>query len=742
MKPVSLAALVVCLLAGLLSGQNPLTPSVAKATPRLIRFSGSLRESGGTVCPGSASITFALYAGQQGGSPLWLETQAVACDESGSYTALLGSTTAEGLPLDLFANDDERWLGVRAEGQEEQPRVLLVSVPYALRAEDANTVGGMTPQQIVAAATPIVQQMVLQNTPQTDTTTTTPSRPSGPTAPGTSSIAAPGPRISTYLKNSTQGEVEAYNDGTSTPLQLLLNPLGGNVGVGTTAPGQKLSVAGTIESTTGGFKFPDATTQATAGISQTTADTRYAQLGAANTFTGNVTISNDLTATTSNNATATVTGSNTATSGFNAIGVEGLSASSSGIGVEGVNSSGGFGVLGQSSSGNGVYGQSSNGNGMTGQSASGYGVVGASGSGSGVFGTSNSGYGVYGLSDGSASGVEGESDGGGPGVYGTSSGVGVQGVSNSNYGVEGQSTSSFGVYGQSSSGDGVHGQSSSAIGVYGESTSNYALAGESTSGTGVLGLSEGSGSGVYGQSTSGTGVEGESTSSFGVHGTTGASYGVYGEGGSVGVVAHNTDATGGNFAYLGAGCCAADLYGNVAVHGTLTKTAGSFKIDDPIDPANKYLSHSFVESPDMMNIYNGNIVTDGSGIADVTLPDWFSALNKDFRYQLTVIGVFAQAIIEQEITDNHFRIRTNQPNVKVSWQVTGVRHDPYAEAHRIPVVEDKPVAEKGTYQFPELYGQPAEKSLKVMRYPQKENSARTTAKPVLKPPLNSAVNPR
>lgn len=78
--------------------------------------------------------------------------------------------------------------------------------------------------------------------------------------------------------------------------------------------------------------------------------------------------------------------------------------------------------------------------------------------------------------------------------------------------------------------------------------------------------------------------------------------------------------------------------GNLNVTGKLTKGSGSFKIDHPLDPANKYLSHSFVESPDMMNVYNGNITTDRHGLATITLPDYFEALNRDFRYQLTVIG--------------------------------------------------------------------------------------------------------
>ena len=140
--------------------------------------------------------------------------------------------------------------------------------------------------------------------------------------------------------------------------------------------------------------------------------------------------------------------------------------------------------------------------------------------------------------------------------------------------------------------------------------------------------------------------------------------------------------------------------GNVQVVGNLSKSSGSFKIDHPLDPANKYLVHSFVESPDMMNVYNGNVTTDGNGDAVISLPEYFDALNKDFRYQLTVIGQFAQVIVSQKISGNQFSIRTDIPNVEVFWQVTGVRKDAYAEAHRIKVEPDKPIAEKGLYLHP------------------------------------------
>ena len=167
-----------------------------------------------------------------------------------------------------------------------------------------------------------------------------------------------------------------------------------------------------------------------------------------------------------------------------------------------------------------------------------------------------------------------------------------------------------------------------------------------------------------------------------------------------------------NGAALGA---AGVFIGDVLITGRLVKGSGSFKIDHPLDPENRYLSHSFVESPDMMNIYNGNITTDVNGDAVVDLPAYFSALNREFRYQLTAIGTFTQAIIAEKINDNHFRIKTSVPNVEVSWQVTGVRHDAYADKHRIVVEEDKPAQERGFYLHPEARGQPTDKGVLEIR---------------------------
>ena len=137
------------------------------------------------------------------------------------------------------------------------------------------------------------------------------------------------------------------------------------------------------------------------------------------------------------------------------------------------------------------------------------------------------------------------------------------------------------------------------------------------------------------------------------------------------------------------------INGNLTVNGTLVKSAGSFRIDHPLDPANKYLSHSFVESPDMKNVYDGVVTLDANGETVVEMPEWFEALNKEFRYQLTCIGGFAPVYIAEEIEENRFKIAGGEPGMKISWQITGIRHDAYANAHRIPVEEDKPVGENG-----------------------------------------------
>jgi len=145
--------------------------------------------------------------------------------------------------------------------------------------------------------------------------------------------------------------------------------------------------------------------------------------------------------------------------------------------------------------------------------------------------------------------------------------------------------------------------------------------------------------------------------------------------------------------------------GSVDVLGTLSKGGGSFKIDHPLDPENKFLYHSFVESPDMMNVYNGNVILDGNGEATIELPDYFEALNGDYRYQLTPVGAASPGLyIAQEVENGKFRIAGGTAGVKVSWQVTGIRRDAFAETYRIPTTVEKNDRERGKYLHPEVFG--------------------------------------
>jgi len=195
-------------------------------------------------------------------------------------------------------------------------------------------------------------------------------------------------------------------------------------------------------------------------------------------------------------------------------------------------------------------------------------------------------------------------------------------------------------------------------------------------------------------------------------------YGLQANGASKGVFASGTVGITASSTLLGG--TAGEFRGDVNVSGTITKGAGGFKIDHPLDPANKYLTHSFVESSDMMNIYNGTTLLDGNGEAWITLPDWFEALNHAFRYQLTAIGVPSPNLyVAEEVSANRFKIAGGQPGAKVSWQVTGIRHDAYADAHRLAVEEDKPEEDRGYYLHPEIHGQPVEKSIFHKRLPLK-----------------------
>jgi len=243
------------------------------------------------------------------------------------------------------------------------------------------------------------------------------------------------------------------------------------------------------------------------------------------------------------------------------------------------------------------------------------------------------------------------------------------------------------------SGEGVYGFSSgsSGTGVLGTATGSFSIgvkgSGLSAGVRGDCGTSNGSG--VYGVTSAGggnaQGVRGDASQA-------GAAGGAFYNNLGTGVYAQSTNGTAGFFS------------GNVTITGSLSKGSGSFKIDHPLDPANKFLYHSFVESPDMMNVYTGSAKIGEDGTAIVTLPSYFGALNIDYHYQLTCVGGFAQVYVAEEVKDNQFKIAGGKPGMKVSWQVSGTRNDAYAQYHRVPVETEKAPEDRGMYLAPEAFG--------------------------------------
>ncbi len=555
---------LVMSLAQLTFAQMP--TQTASALPRLVRFGSTVKDPNGNPLTGVVGITFALYTEQTGGAALWLETQNVTTDSNGHYTAVLGSTKPDGLPTELFTTEQARWVGVQVSGQAEQSRVLLVSAPYALKAGDAETLGGK-PASAYALATP-------------QTATSAP----------TSESAKPSAAVNASTNNQSSIQAAISGSGTknyiplwtsSTALgnsNIFQNATNKDIGIGTATPTATLDVKGNV------------------------------------VFTGNQTVNGLLSV---NGGTASV-----ASATFN--------------------SAGGFILEGRS-------------NGTNEFNVDGTGNLFANGS---LFTTGYIGAGTAFFADAAA---------------------------------------------------GVVAVSTSASSPAGNFTGFNAPSGSNGSGTDGIDSTGGNGdpNAPFGDSYGGNGV-----TATGGTGGTGA-----GVGGSF--MGGNSGAAGvGIFVVAGNGDLAGDFLGNVNVSGSFSAGAKNFKIDHPLDPANKYLVHASVESSEMMNIYTGNVTTDAQGQATVQLPEWFEELNTDFRYQLTVIGQFAQAIVAREIEHNHFEIRTSAPNVKVSWQVTGVRQDAYAKANPLVVEQEKEARLRGFYIHPELYGAPPEKQIEWARHPQ------------------------
>lgn len=344
----------------------------------------------------------------------------------------------------------------------------------------------------------------------------------------------------------------------------------------------------------------------------------------------------------------------------------------------------------------------------------------------------------------------------GSGVLGRCDGVFGDGLLSA--GIDGESWNDVGVGGASVNGVGVAGWSINGWGIYGVRNAGTllpslafaaAITGDTDAGNGVVGTSAANGgaglfgdcpgplsAGARGISAFGVGTVGDTTTGIGVLGRRGVVTGMalinpaaivgdtsVGDGvtglasffDTAGVVGRSSHALG--YGVVGinhAGGLAGNFFGNTLVqgdfHATGTLTAGvkNFEIDHPADPDNKTLKHACIESDEMANIYSGNVTTDGQGTAIVELPAYFEALNADYRYQLTVIGQFAQAIVGDRIRNNRFTIRTDKPGVEVSWQVIGIRKDAYALANPLVVERDKPADKRGKYLHPQAHGKSAD----------------------------------
>jgi hypothetical protein len=445
-------------------------------------------------------------------------------------------------------------------------------------------------------------------------------------------------------------------------------------------------------------------------------------------------------------------------------GVVGISTSNTRAGVSAVNDSGGSAVGARSTTGIAVRANSNSGAAVFANSISGDAVIAESQTGHGIFASSDQNVGVEGVSNGQEgvrgtssspdhAGVSAVNDSGGSAVGARSttgtavfansnSGVAVFANSNSGAAVIAQSQTGHGIFasshhnvgveGTSITDTGVKGTSKNATGVYGES-SNVEHAGvfgsnnvEASNAWGIKGVAK-YGIGVYATGGSGAGFfEGDVGINGSLNVTSVADFGVVGFGG-VGVLGQANGQTPGQKAIFGSvqvtrqqGGQGWSGYFDDAVHvnGFLEKAGGGFKIDHPEDPANKYLNHSFVESAEMKNIYDGTVTLDAHGKATVTMPSWFEVLNRSFCYQLTSIGTSSPELhIASELQKGKFQIAGGKPVSKVSWQVTGVRNDAWAKANQIPLEEEKSHGERGHYLHPSLFGQSADKSVLAVHQP-------------------------
>lgn len=419
----------------------------------------------------------------------------------------------------------------------------------------------------------------------------------------------------------------------------------------------------------------------------------------------------------------------------------------------------------------------------------------AGGNNSGLFGRNNDTNGI-GISGAAPSGT---------GVFGESSnGFGVGGKSSSGQAVRGESTSSVGVYGKSTSSDGVYGDSSTGAAVRGASTSGVGGAfaggqaairltpaasgiGAPTTGTHQIGeLYVDSVGGLFYCIAAGTPGTWARVITAGAHAVLGSvtladpAGGTFADlhtsGNSTGLRFYAADTLTGTPAgaalqfwgnstalpgqiYLDGGASSAghiifrtgssgpstrmyvDAGGTVVVLSSLYAPSKSFMIDHPLDPENRLLYHACVEAPEPLNIYSGNVTTDPQGNATVQLPDYFEALNRDFRYHFTVVGQFAQVMVASKVQNRRFTLRTDKPNVEVSWLVIGERNDAYTKANPFVAERPKSADDRGTYLRPQDFGQPETRGWDWRHRPERQTSGSQQLAPPAAPPTGSPSTP-
>jgi hypothetical protein len=608
----------------------------------MVKFSGSLSDLKGRPSTGVVGVTFSLYKDAQGGSPLWMETQNVQADANGRYSVQLGSTQPNGLPTDVFTSGEARWLGVQPQGQTEQPRVLLLSVPYALKALDAETIGGK-PASAFAPASSLASNSGVSGAP-----------------------------AGAITGSGTKGRIPRFTGATTIGNSAIFQNTAGKVGVGTTTPAANLDVNGSTDIRNTLTLFPNGSAPALSvnGTALNINNKGVVSFVNGQKFPG----------------TGTITGVTTA----------------SGSGLMGGGTSGtlNLGLLTSCAKNQILQWNGSAWVCITASTGTITGVTaGTDLSGGGTSGNvtlnlnttaTDARYAQLGAADNFTQPLTINSASPSS-LIATSSAAGASAVVGNS--TDTSANFNAGVFG------GANGPS--GIGVEGSGVL-----------TGVLGFS-GQSSSFFPLSGFGVGVNGDTglTGGVGVLATVDdgiALWAVNSSNGYATAVIENLG-TGNVFQAAGtSGAVIVDTSGNLTVTGTIFAGVKDFRIDHPLVPSEKYLTHSSIESSEMLNLYTGNAVLGADGSAAVSLPDWFTALNDDFRYQLTPIGGFAQLYIAEEITGNQFRIAGGRAGMKVSWLVTGVRRDAYAKMHPLVVESDKQGEERGHYLHPDAFGQPLE----------------------------------